>query len=112
MDKTVVDHNDKFSNLKLHVIVFQFTKVVVHTHYLYHIYVILYFRTFSCICFISHNYICSCPNVQEHLTKDEDQQDRRAYNGASAYYGREGLLWDLYYGEDLHNGGLLEGASY
>ena len=92
--------------MKLHVIVFQFTKVVVHTgdHYLYHIYIISYFLIFSCICFIRTIVFVF---VQEHLTKVEDQQDRRAYNGASAYYGREGLLWDLYYGEDLHYGGLL-----
>ena len=79
---------------------------VVHTgdHYLYDIYVILYFRIFSCICFILTIIFVF---VQEHLTKDEDQQDGRAYYGASLYYGGEGMLWDLYYGEDLHNGGLL-----
>ena len=77
MDKAVVDHNNKFSNLKLHVIVFQFTKVVVHTgdHYLYHIYIISYLRIFSCICFILTIIFVF---VQEHLTKDEDQQDGRA----------------------------------
>ena len=104
MDKTILDHNDKFSNLKMHVIVFLFTKVVHHTgdHYLYYIYIISYFRIFSCICFILTIIFVF---VQKHLTKNEDQQDGRAYYGATVYHGifngKGSLLWGINIGSIL-----------